>query len=292
MNEYPLPNLPVVASPPTAMQWPVNALERMALCRELSTARLVPPAFQKSPADIFLVANTLERLGLDFFLTIGECFVTQGKVGFQGKVAAAMLNSSGLLAQRLAYSYEGEGDDRTVTVSARLHSETEPRTIKVRLGDAKTTNTQWVKQPDQQLGYSGARTWGRRHLPEVMLGMQFADEVAEMVDVTPAPRVGPIMTASDLPKAAPVERTPEAEHITPTRMLQPEGDEQWRAWAQALITHVRAAHSVAEIDQWLDLNTDTLRAMRETEPKMHRMLDNAINKQRDERAEMETNDAG
>jgi len=281
-------NLPAIASPPTAMQWPVNAVERMALCRELSTARLVPPAFQKSPADIFLVMNTLERLGLDFFLTIGECFVTQGKVGFQGKVAAAMLNSSGRLAERLSYSYEGEDDDLTVTVSARINGEAEARTVKVRLGDAKTTNAQWTKQPDQQLGYSGARRWGRRHLPEVMLGMRFDDEVADMVDVTPKPHIGPTMTVSDLPKAAPVEEAPEVEHTEPMRMLEPEGTEQWRAWAQSLITHVRATRTAAEIERWLDLNAGTLDTMRNVEPKMFRMLSNAIDLQRSTRTEMDS----
>jgi hypothetical protein len=284
-------NLPTVASPPTALQWPVNALERMNLCRELATARLVPPAFQKSPADIFLIMNTLERLGLDFFLTIGECFVQQGKVGFQGKVAAAMLNSSGRLAERLSYSYEGQGDDRTITVSARLHGETAPRTVDVRLGDAKTTNAQWVKQPDQQLGYSGARRWGRLHLPEVILGMTFHDEVQDMIDVTPMAHVERTMSASDLPQAAPVEQPPEVEHAAPIRLGDPNGPEQWRAWAQSLITHVRAARTVAEIDQWLDLNAGTLATMRNDEPKMLRMLDNAINQQRDMRAEMQANDA-
>jgi hypothetical protein len=284
-------NLPTVASPPTSMQWPVNAMERMALCRELSTARLVPPAFQKSPADIFLVMNTLERLGLDFFLTIGECFVTQGKVGFQGKVAAAMLNSSGRLAERLSYAYAGEGDDLTVTVSARINGEADVRTVEVRLGDARTTNAQWTKQPDQQLGYSGARRWGRLHLPEVMLGMQFSDEVSDLIDVTPKPHVERTMTISDLPKAAPVEQAPEVEHTEPVRMLDPEGNEQWRAWAQSLITHVRAAYSLAEIERWLDLNAGTLATMRNVEPKMARMLQNAIDQQREMRAEMDSNDA-
>jgi len=280
-------NLPVVASPPTAMQWPHNALERMALCRELSTARLVPPPFQKSPADIFLVMTTCERLGLDFFLTIGECYVISGKVGFSGKMAAAMLNSSGQLAERLAYSYDGEGDDRTVTVSARIQGESDYRTIEVRLGDAKTANAQWTKQPDQQLGYSGARRWGRQHLPEVLLGMKFVDEVQDMVDVTPTPHVGPTMTVSDLPKAAPVEQAPETEHTEPVRLGDPEGSEQWRAWAQSLITHVRASATLAEIERWLDLNAGTLDIMQGAEPKMFRMLQNAIEQQRLTRAEAE-----
>jgi hypothetical protein len=121
-----------------------------------------------------------------------------------------------------------------------------------------------------------------------MLGMRFDDEVSDMIDVTPAAHVGPTMTMSDLPKAAPVEQAPEAEHTEPMRMLEPEGNEQWRAWAQSLITHVRAAHSLAEIERWLDLNAGTLTRMRDEEAKMHRMLLNAIDLQRSTRTEMDS----
>lgn len=270
--------LPTVVSPPTAMQWPLNAMERMVLCRELATARLVPPAFQKSPADLFLVMNTCERFGFDLFLTIGECFVTQGKVGFSGKMAAAMINASGRLAERLSYTYTGEGDDRTITVSGRLHGESEPRTVEVRLGNVKTTNAQWTRQPDQQLGYSGARTWGRRHLSEVMLGMNFDDEVTDMVDVTPAtPRV--VISTQNLSTST-VAEPPEQEHEEPFKLPHPESDEHWRTWAQMFIAYVRASHSLAEVERWLQYNEATLLNMRETEPKMHRMLENAIEQQR------------
>jgi len=172
--------------PAPTMQWPMQASERMQLCREIATARLVPPAFQKSPADIFLAMNTIERLKLDFFMTIGECYVVQNKLGFSGKLAQAILNSSGRLAEPISHTYEGDGDNRTVTTSARLANESHTRSVTVRLGDAKTRNENWSKIPDQMLAYNGARTWGRRHAPEILLGMLFEDEVRDMIDVTPA----------------------------------------------------------------------------------------------------------
>ncbi len=278
MNEM----LPAVQSPPTAMVWPINAMDRMALCRELSTARLVPPAFQKSPADLFLVMNTCERFGFDLFLTIGECFVTQGKVGFSGKMAAAMLNSSGRLAERLSYAYAGEGDERTITVTARLQGEAEPRSVTVRYADAKTTNAQWIKQPDQQLGYSGARRWGRLHLPEVMLGMQFDDEV-EMIDVTPSPRTERVATVADLPPTAVIEQPAQAQHVEPVTLDAPTGNEEWRPWAANFITKVRGAKTLDELERWIEVNRNALDDMREIEPKMWRMLAHAIEEQREVR---------
>jgi hypothetical protein len=44
------------------------------------------------------------------------------------------------------------------------------------LADAKTSNSLWTKQPDQQLVYAGTRVWARRHAPEVMLGVYAPEE--------------------------------------------------------------------------------------------------------------------
>ena len=49
----------------------------------------------------------------------------------------------------------------------------------------KTKNTVWTTQPEQQLAYAGARIWGRRHCPEVLMGLLFEGE-QPMIDVTPA----------------------------------------------------------------------------------------------------------
>ncbi len=44
------------------------------------------------------------------------------------------------------------------------------------LADAKTSNSMWTKQPDQQLVYASTRVWARRHAPEVMLGVYAPEE--------------------------------------------------------------------------------------------------------------------
>lgn len=45
----------------------------------------------------------------------------------------------------------------------------------------------WKSDPRQQLGYFAARSWARRHCPEVILGVYDRDEVQEIRDVTPPP---------------------------------------------------------------------------------------------------------
>lgn len=266
---------------------PASAMEMMELCKQLAGARLVPSAFQRSPADIFLAMSTCKNLGLDFFLTLPEISVIKGKLFFSGKLTAAILNSSGALAEHLSYEFTGEGPKRTVTVKARKTNEAEARTITLTWEEAHTENENWRFQPDQQLTYAGARVWGRRHAPEVLLGMAFE---GEPIDVTPtrvhdgtvAMRITeqPQEEVSDSPLKDAVEARKIAEPTPPVEGVQPhtvqrEPGEDWRMWGNRLIAYVRGAKSSDEILSWIDVNTSPLEAMQEEAPKTYALLKRA-----------------
>src|SRR5450755_3946562 len=130
-----------------------------------------------------MVIQQAIRWKMDPFAVAQECSVIQGKLMHSGKLVAAVVNARGELSDRLAFSYDGEGQNRTITVSGRLRNELAPRTVSVKLSDAKTNNRVWQSQPDQQLMYHGVRVWARRHMPELMLGVYSPEEFDE-----PAPR--------------------------------------------------------------------------------------------------------
>lgn len=169
---------------------PQTITEAMQLARVMSEARMVPEHLRGSPADCFLIVNQARLWRMDpFAVAQGTSFI-HGKIMYEGKLTAAVVHSLGNLKGRLSYNYSGEGENRTVTVSGTLTGETEPRTVSVRLKDAKTNNKVWQTQPDQQLSYHGARVWARRHVPEVMLGIYAAEEFdapPPMRDITPEP---------------------------------------------------------------------------------------------------------
>ena len=155
---------------------PSNMAEAMRLAEMMATAKLVPVALQKSPADCLMVIQQAIRWDMDPFAVAQECSVIQGKLMHSGKLVAAVVNARGNLADRLSFSYEGEGDNRTITVTGRLQGEVSPRTVDVKLSEAKTANRMWTTQPDQQLMYHGTRVWARRHTPELMLGVYSPEE--------------------------------------------------------------------------------------------------------------------
>lgn len=171
-------NLPAVIAPSLV---PQNMGEAMKLAEMMATARLVPATLQNSPADCLLVLLQSIRWNADPFAVAQETSLIKRKDGgstvmYSGKLVAAIINASGALNGRLTYTYNGQGDNLSVTVTGHLKGEEKPRVIVVRWIDAKTDNPAWFKQREQQLAYHGARVWARRHIPERMLGIWSPEE--------------------------------------------------------------------------------------------------------------------
>jgi hypothetical protein len=169
----------VTLTPPRFGLIPANMTEAIELANLMASAKLVPAALQKSPADCLMAIQQAVRWDMDPFAVAQECSVISGKLMHSGKLVAAVINARGNLASRLSFSYTGEGEARTITVSGKFRGERDPRVVTVVLRDAKTQNVMWTRQPDQQLAYHGARVWARRHAPELMLGVYSPEEMPD-----------------------------------------------------------------------------------------------------------------
>lgn len=167
---------------------PTNMRDAIDLAKMMSGSKLVPAPLQNAPADCLLVIEQALRWGMSPFAAAQSVSVISGKLMFEGKLVAAVVNANGNLEDRLAYEYEGEGDMRKITVSARIKGEKEFRHVAVVLKDAKTNNKVWSTQPDQQLMYHGARVWARRHMPELMLGVYSPEEFEAVEPRSEAPK--------------------------------------------------------------------------------------------------------
>lgn len=157
----------------------------MRLANMMATSKLVPAHLRGSPGDCLMVVEQAMRWGMSPFAVAQSTSVIQGKLMFEGKLVSAALHNSGIMASRLDWEFTGAGETRAVTARAVLVGEAKPREITVTLAEAKTSNQMWVKQPDQQLVYFSTRAWGRRHAPEVMLGVYSPEEFDALPPPTP-----------------------------------------------------------------------------------------------------------
>ena len=140
-------------------------------------------------ANCFLVVNQAVRWNADPFAIAQHVFTYKGKLGYEGKVVAAIVNASSDIEGDLDYVYEGEEDtdERKVIVRAKIAATGEVKEVDGTVGKWKTQNEHWQKSPDQMLAYRGAREWARRYKPDILLGVFSDDELETIALVNAAP---------------------------------------------------------------------------------------------------------
>lgn len=137
-------------------------------------------------ANCFRVLNQAMRWNVDPFAVCDETYVVGGKLAYQGKLIAAIVNTRAGLKGRLTYTFDGDRDSRRVKVTGIFkEAPDQPCEIELTVGQAKTANQMWTKDPDQKLVYSGVVKWARRFCPEIIMGVM-TDDDADRVAESPA----------------------------------------------------------------------------------------------------------
>jgi len=161
---------------------PKNMDEALRLAEFMARARTVPKHLQDSPGDCLMVVELAMRWGMSPFAVAQGTSVISGKLMLEGKLVAAAVETSGAITGLFDYQWSGEGETRAIEVIATRRGETNPRSVTVKLKDARTNNELWRRQPDQQLAYHGVRVWARRWTPAVILGVYSREEMGPIID--------------------------------------------------------------------------------------------------------------
>ncbi len=141
------------------------------------------------------------------FAVAAESYVVGNKLGYQGKLIAAVVNSRGGLTVPLKAMYStGTGDNFAAVIYGKRDGDIPDEawellekyvdssdqaanrklarigvlTVRVSVGQCKTDNKMWKADPEQKLWYTGATKWARRHAPELMVGILSDDDLDRM----------------------------------------------------------------------------------------------------------------
>lgn len=162
--------------------------------------------FDAIVGNCFMIVNQAVRWGMDPFALPAETYVVGNKLGFQGKLVAAVINARAGLSAPLSVIYNsGKNDDLAAVVfgsRSAVPREAWPLLkkyakdesgeayadlmemgvlcIRVSVGQAKTDNPMWKSDPQQKLFYTGSTKWARRHAPEIILGVLTDDDMERM----------------------------------------------------------------------------------------------------------------
>lgn len=214
----------------------MNQLVRFAELMAQSKAT-VPQHLAGKPADCLAVTMQAAQWGMNPFAVAQKTHVVNGTLGYEAQLVNAVVSSSNLLTSRLNYRWDGDwskvngktdkSPSLTVTVSAVIKGEAEPRELTISMAQAGVRNSPlWEQDPRQQLAYLCVKRWARLHAPDVLLGVYTPDELQETAprverDITP-----PAATASGVnslinakPEQKQEEQTRKADDRDPDEIL-------------------------------------------------------------------------
>ena len=214
----------------------MNQLVRFAELMSQSKAT-VPKHLEGKPADCLAVTMQAAQWGMNPFAVAQKTHVVNGTLGYEAQLVNAVVSSSSLLVTRLNYRWSGDwsnvngktdkSPNLTVTVSAVLKGEAEPRELTISMAQAGVRNSPlWEQDPRQQLAYLCTKRWARLHAPDVLLGVYTPDELQETAprverDITPqtttAAGINSLINAK--PAKKPDEQTRKADSRDPEEML-------------------------------------------------------------------------
>ncbi|EID6594227.1 recombinase RecT [Salmonella enterica] len=167
----------------------MNQLVRFAELMAQSKAT-VPQHLVGKTADCLAVTMQAAQWGMNPFAVAQKTHVVNGTLGYEAQLVNAVVSSSNLLATRLNYRWDGDwsrvngktdkSPSLTVTVSAVIKGESDPRELTISMAQAGVRNSPlWEQDPRQQLAYLCVKRWARLHAPDVLLGVYTPDELQE-----------------------------------------------------------------------------------------------------------------
>ena len=168
--------------------------EMWKYAQALARADIIPKTFQNKPANCFVAMDMAQRLGVGVMEVMQNTYVVHGTPGFSAKYAIGMANKSGVFKGPICFEETGKGDSLSVTAFGIVR-ETGQRvdfTADMAMARAEkwTSNPKYKTMPGLMLRYRAATLLIRTTCPEVLLGLQTAEELedvhaARTIEATP-----------------------------------------------------------------------------------------------------------
>ena len=159
------------------------------LAKTLSTSSLTPQNYRGNPADCLIALDMANRTGFSPLHVMQNLHIIQGKPSWSGQFCAAAINACGKFGP-LEYVELLEEDGKTlrgyyaqaVRLSTGKLCVASPVTwemVKKECWDKKS-GSKWLSMPDLMFHYRAAAFFVREFCPEVLCGLQTAEEVQDV----------------------------------------------------------------------------------------------------------------
>jgi hypothetical protein len=235
---------------------------------------MVPKLYAGKPEACFVATQMAVRLKVDPFMFMQNTYPSpDGKPAMEGKLAIALINARGPFKGGVQYKFSGEGETRACTAWGIHRDDDQPRELTISLATVKaegwySRNKKWQTMQDQMFRYRSGAWLGRAYCPEVLMGMQTAEEAEDRgilrqrgdgtyVPADPEPQQTPVTAAALLEQAG-----DGAEEAEPFTLTTADGEEvtapDAELWARGFTTEMTKATTGDQLDRIWDANSPLL----------------------------------
>jgi len=148
-----------------------------------SKSQLVPAHLRDKPADCLIGILMARQLRVNPLLVLQNIYIVSGKAGWAANFMIACANSSGVLKGRITWETRGSGRDMEVMAKATTADTGDliTATVSMQMAHAEgwTNNKKYQTMPEHMLRWRSATMLIRLYCPEVLMGMQTADEIED-----------------------------------------------------------------------------------------------------------------
>ncbi|MEJ1463365.1 MAG: hypothetical protein RPU15_08820 [Candidatus Sedimenticola sp. (ex Thyasira tokunagai)] len=170
-----------------------EAAQRMA--KALISSTLVPKEYQgaNNMGNAIIALEAAQRIGASPLMVMQNLYVVHGKPGWSSQFIIAALNGCGRY-EPLEFNMVGvEGTDEwgcyITATTRRTGKELKGPTVTIAMAKAEgwysKNGSKWQTMPEVMLGYRAASFFGKRYAPDILMGMQTAEELNDIIDVNP-----------------------------------------------------------------------------------------------------------
>lgn len=206
-----------------------EAAQRMA--KALCSSNLVPANFQGQAniGSALIALEIAQRLGASPLMVMQNLNVIHGRPAWSSQFIIAALNSCGRFSP-LRFDVTGDGDVRSCTAWAydrasgdRLDGPAVSIATAKKEGWFGKNGSKWQTMPELMLRYRAAAFFGRLYAPDILMGMQSAEEITDTRTTTESPRLtvaAAFESTENVDKTEPTKRARKKAAETPAPVIE------------------------------------------------------------------------
>jgi len=153
------------------------------VAKMLSASSLVPDNFKNNIPNAMIALEMANRIGASPLMVMQNMYVVHGKPSWSSQFIISAINACGRFTP-LRFEITGAGDTLACVAWAyekgtkdRLDSPKVTMQMAIAEGWVSKSGSKWKTMPDLMIRYRAAAFFGRLYAPDILMGMQTADEV-------------------------------------------------------------------------------------------------------------------